>query len=55
LNKQSRVLSISNDLIDKYLKTKKDMEKSFPAQITLKDSQFIEILINFYLENKDKE
>ena len=55
MNKQSRVLSISNDLIDKYLKTKKDMEKNFPAQITLKDSQFIEILNNFYLENKEEE
>jgi len=47
------ILSIS--ILKKYYETKKDMEKSLPSPIDLKDSQFIEILINFYLENKEKK
>tara|TARA_R100000935_G_C2717074_1_gene116420 strand:+ start:102 stop:329 length:228 start_codon:yes stop_codon:yes gene_type:complete len=46
-----RILSLSVHFVDKYLATKQELEQSFPAQITLKDSQFIELLLNFYLQN----
>ena len=46
---------LSKSILKKYYETKKDMEKSLPSPIDLKDSQFIEILINFYLENKEKK
>ncbi len=49
-----RVIGLSKSILKKYYKVKKDMEKSLPVSIDLKDSQFIEGLINFYLENRKR-
>ena len=51
----NRIIGLSKSILKKYYETKKDMEKSLPFPIDLKDSQFIEILINFYLENREKK
>tara|TARA_R100000458_G_scaffold29068_1_gene26571 strand:+ start:607 stop:792 length:186 start_codon:yes stop_codon:yes gene_type:complete len=49
-----RVIGLSKSILKKYYEAKKDMEKSLPVSIGLKDSQFIEGLINFYLENRKR-
>lgn len=52
---KTRLISLSKPIMEKFYESKKDLEKNFPMTIALKDYQFLEILLNFYLENKEKK
>lgn len=50
----TRIISLSKPMVKLFFEQKKELEENFPTPILLKDYQFLEILLNFYIENKDK-
>ena len=50
---KKRVIGLSKLIIEKYHTTKEDVEKSLPVHVQLTDSQFIEILLGFYLKKNE--
>lgn len=52
---ETRIISLSKPIKKLFFEQKKDLEKNFPVPILLKDYQFLEILLNFYIENKEKK
>ena len=52
---KTRIISLSKPISELFFEQKKDLEKNFPTPILLKDYQFLEILLNVYIENKEKK